>query len=34
MFERAFEKSRKNKELVETYIYSDKEKEINLLINS
>ena len=34
MFNKAFEKSRKNKELVETYIYSDKEKEINLLINS
>ena len=34
MFNKAFEKSKKNKELVETYIYSDKEKEINLLINS
>jgi hypothetical protein len=34
MFNKAFEKSRKNKELVETYIYSDKEREINLLINS
>jgi len=34
MFNKAFEKSRKNKELVETYIYSDKEREINLLINN
>lgn len=34
MFDIAFEKSKKNKELLEKYIYSDKETEINLLINT
>jgi hypothetical protein len=34
LFEVAYEKSKKNKELVESYIFSDKIKEINLLINS
>lgn len=34
LFKVAYEKSKKNKELVEKYIFSDKEREINLLINS
>jgi hypothetical protein len=34
LFNVAYEKSKKNKELLEQYIFSDKEKEINLLINS
>jgi hypothetical protein len=34
MYKKAFEKSKKNKELLEKYIYSDKETEINLLINT
>jgi hypothetical protein len=32
LFNKSFEKSKKNKELLEKYIYSDKEKEMQLLI--
>jgi len=32
LFNKTFEKSRNNKELLEKYIYSDKEKEMQLLI--